>query len=79
MSGDVLGSHNSGIVPGIRWVDVRGAAEQPAGQPYIKDLPTPVSVVPRLRIPAVDREELVLWMHIKCVEAYLFNRGCSAH
>lgn len=38
MSGDVLGSHNSGTVPGIRWLGVRGAAEQPAGQPYIKDL-----------------------------------------
>ena len=45
---------------------MRGAAEQPAGQPYIKDLTNPVSVVPGLMIPAIDREELVLWMHIVC-------------
>lgn len=67
-SGDIFDSHNSEIAPGIRWAEVRGAPKQPTVYrtvPHQRLIRPPVSGVLRLGYPAIDKEELVLWMNGK--------------
>lgn len=67
--------HNSGIAPGIQWVEVRlllSILHCTALPPQQGLIPPKMSVILRLRNPALGREELVL---LVCVKTYLFNRG----